>query len=63
MPTRATVTASVRDIGSLEVPVANVTFHDVLGDARTVDLDPTLAMDLIVKLSEFVRQTGVPGRS
>lgn len=60
MPSSVELAATVRDLGSHEVPVAVVTFADVLGDARSLDLEPTVAIDLLVKLAQFVRQLG-PG--
>lgn len=60
MPSSAEVAGTVRDVGSLELPVARVRFVDVTGDAREIDLTPVVAMGLVVDLSTFVRQCGVP---
>lgn len=53
MPNRVELHATVRDLGSLEVPVARLTFTDVEGNAREIDLDQEVAWTLLEQLVRF----------
>lgn len=61
MPAAVGLHATVRDLGSQEQVVARVHMQDVVGEVRTVDLSPEVAMALLVQLAQFIRQTGVEG--
>jgi hypothetical protein len=42
-----------------DVPVARITFTDVLGEQMTLDLEPVVALRLANQLIEFVVQVGL----
>lgn len=59
MPSSFTLAATIREMGSLEVPVARVVLGDVTGDVRELDFDAKLAMSLALELLAFVRQVAL----
>lgn len=69
MPTAVMLAATMRETGLTdqrgernELAVARVDFVDVVGDHRTMDFTPELAMDLLRQLANFITQVGVQGR-
>jgi hypothetical protein len=60
MPSQISVWATVRDMGSREIPVAVVRLSDVVGDIRDIHLESTVAFDLAIELLRFCRQVTQP---
>jgi hypothetical protein len=56
MAVSVAVAATIRDMGSTEVPVAVVTFKDVLGDTWTIHLDADVSYELLAGLLRFYHQ-------
>lgn len=69
MPIRVDLSATLRETGLInhlgrpdEIAVARVDFYDFMGETRTMDFTPELAMDLLRQLATFVTQVGCQGR-
>lgn len=56
MPGHCELAATVRDMGSLEVPVARVAFIGPLGERMVMDFDERVALELAIDLLRFVKQ-------
>lgn len=58
MPERVQLAATVRDLGSRELPVAELTFVDVLGEQLVLQLSPRTLMNLLSQAVRFLEQVG-----
>jgi hypothetical protein len=56
MPGHCELTATVRDMGGVEVPVARVAFVDLLGESKQLDFDERVAFELAIDLLKFVQR-------
>jgi hypothetical protein len=56
MPAAHSLVGTVRDD---RYPVARVTFVDGMGETRTLDLQPHVALALAGDLIDFIRQVGL----
>lgn len=62
MPSGYRLAATVRESATLpdqEDLVARVTFEDVVGEQRVLDIKPSMALSLAADLLDFVRQVGL----